>query len=447
MKQIRMCGFFVMIVICVFVISVQAATTPKTFQVCLDRTGGNHLASGDATNAAKYDMAIFNRFVSTDLSGGTWTAIKQLNPNILIYIYNTGIETEGPNCDYDNSVCRYSTFNSTYPSLFLTNGGNRITDPDYTDFWLMDFGSTGTNSYPNLWAQYTKIDIVNNSSVVADGIFGDRCDLLATFKTDKYGGIDIGNGGSVSNAAWITAANYFANTISGLMAPQKLFLNRGGTRFSNGSSGWTALDGMSTPPDAVLEEGAFVVRYGAPSPGAWFFSEDQWKLQIDLMSQIHHSKTVWESHCNMTETQTGTDQDGNSVGFWDAYWYAITSYLIGKNTTDNNSYFAWMEDVNAVLWQNELSTINLGNPIGSYISTKIGSVNIYSRKYANGTVYVNPGTSSATITLSSPGMQLSHSNFTTGVQVSSFTLAPKRGTIVMTAGTSPSPPANIRIVP
>ena len=419
----------------------------KFFQTSLDREGGTNLNAGDPAIIAKYDMVILNRFHYYNLGGNVWGQIKNLNPNILIYVYQVGMETEGPTCAYDNSICRYSLLSTTYPSLFLTNASNSnanhwITDPDYTDFYLMDFGSS---TYSSLWANYTNADIVN-TTVKADGIFVDRCDTVASFKTDQYGGVDIDNEGTVSNAAWVTAMNNFSNSISGLMASQKLFLNRGDTRYANGYNAYLALDGMSTPPDAVLEEGAFAVRWGAPAGGVWFYAEAQWKSQVDLMSQIHRSKTVWEASCLTPQDGNGTDQNNRSFNFWDVYWYAMCSYLIGKNTVDNNSYFQFnveiaAGDANAVTRAGELDTIDLGNALGPYTVSN----HIYSRQFQKGTVFVNPGTASATITIT--GSQLSHANYTTGVRVTSITLPPDRGTIVMTAGTPPSPPTNLRIVP
>ena len=137
----------------------------KFFQTSLDREGGTNLNAGDPAIIAKYDMVILNRFHFYNLGGNVWGQIKNLNPNILIYVYQVGMETEGSSCAYDNSICRYIVFSTTYPSLFLTNASNSnpnhwITDPDYTDFYLMDFGSS---TYSSLWATYTNADIVNTA--------------------------------------------------------------------------------------------------------------------------------------------------------------------------------------------------------------------------------------------------------------------------------------------
>ena len=74
---------------------------------------------------------------------------------------------------------------------------------------------------------------------------------------------------------------------------------------------------------------------------------------------IHHSKTVWEASCRAPQDGNGTDQNRASFNFWDVYWYAMCSYLVGKNTVDNNSYFQFnveiaAGDANAVTRAGEL---------------------------------------------------------------------------------------------
>ena len=459
MKQILIRGTFVILIFFISVISVQAATTPKLFQTCIVLNGGGTLAAGSQTTIAKYDLGIFNRFNYDDLGGNSWAVIKSLNPGMLIYNYEMGEEAASDHDSYGledlNDIGRYNVAmghpmgsrNGNHPEFFLLDAnGNRIYNVNYSiltsnppEYWhLMDFGSSVYQAY---WVWAAGNDIASQKWV-ADGIFADNC--MASPENNSYSATPAKY---PTNASWASAMTGFITGLTAGMATynQRLYLNMGNTRFSDGAGVWQAVNASATPPDAMHEEGGFVVRWGAPSPGAWFYSEDQWKLEIDLMGQIHHSKTVWESHCNMTETQTGTDQNGRSVGFWDAFWYAMCSYLLGKNTVDNNSYLAWVEGGNLVTWYPEWN-INLGNPVGSYTVTKVGSVNVYSRQYQKGTVFVNPGTASATITIT--GSQLSHANYTTGVPVTSITIPPDRGTIVMTAvGTPPSTPTGIRIVP
>ena len=115
----------------------------------------------------------------------------------------------------------------------------------------------------------------------------------------------------------------------------------------NGKAAWLALDSMATPPDVVLEEGAFVTLWGGD---ANFMHEARWKNQVDTLAAISNSKVLFMSHvntgnvngsCSSVENPgaSGTLIPLGTVTFWDALWYAMSSYLLGKNDIADNSYF------------------------------------------------------------------------------------------------------------
>ena len=377
-----------------------AQTTQKLFQTCCLRGGGAQLVAGDPAKIANFDLAILLRFHYDSLGGNVWAQIKAYNPNILIYLYEMGSQMasghDSYGIEYLNDLGRYDnsrghpmgSLDGDHLQLFLLDASNaRLYDPDYsrppTNHWyLMDFGSPTYQAY---WVEGARNDIASQQWV-ADGIFADRCEAIRDFASAKYS----------TTAQWNAAMTSFctgiANDMQGLYG-QKIYCNVGNTRFADGQTAWEALDASAVPPDAILEEGAFAVKWGAPQGGGvWFFSRTEWLGQINLMSQIHHSKVVYESHCSLAEGASGTDQYGNQVGFWDVFWFAMTSYLIGKNTTDNNSYFAFAEDGNTVYFQGELApgAINLGNAVGNYVEVIIGDTHLYRRDFDNGYVYVNP---------------------------------------------------------
>ena len=436
--------------------SAGAATTPKLFQTLCLRGGGDSLVSGDPAKIANFDMVVLNRFAYDELGGNVWAQIKGYNPNILIYLYELGMQSANDQ-DADtiedlNSLGRYNvsrghpmgSLSGNQPQLFLLNAsGNRIADPSYTDDYLMDFGSP---TYQQYWVTAAVNDFVNQKWV-ADGIFVDRCDT-----TQDSGGMTPAK--YPTNATWDPAMNAFSAGITQGMSGynQKLFLNRGCTITADGQAAYIALDASATPPDAVLEEGAFVMNW--TSYAAWFYSEAQWKGEIDLMGQIHHSKTVWESTVNLAEGASATDNYGQPVAFWDAFWYAMCSYLMGKNTVDNNSYFVFQEGGNTVVFQGELTpgAINLGNAVGNYVVTSIGGTNVYRRQYTNGYVYVNPTTTAATVTLPQAGKPLNHANYTLALasipDVTSISLPAHRGVIVMNdSATTPTPTTTTTTTP
>lgn len=399
--------------------SAWAVTPPKLFQTCLVRNGGEPLVSGDAAKIAEYDLAIFNRFFYDNLGGNAWAQIKKLNPATLLYLYEMGIEIASSHdrygIEYLNDLGRYNVsrghpmgaVNTNHPEFFLLDvSGKRIYNSDFStppsQYWyLLDFGSPAYQAY---WAEAARNDIAAQKWAT-DGIFVDNCVSTYTYSSytarpTKY----------PTDALWAPAMVNFVVGISSSMAPykQKLFCNVGNTRLAAGNAAWKAIDASATPPDALHEEGAFVVKWG--NEAALFFQESEWKLQVDLMSQIHHSKVVYESHCKLAEGASGTDNYGKPVTFWDAFWYAMCSYLIGKNTVDNNSYLAWVEGGNTITWHDEWTSIDLGNPVGPYQLLDLGT-HIYTREYSKGFVYVNPtGKDSVPSTLSVARRFLNHSN-------------------------------------
>jgi hypothetical protein len=160
-----------------------------------------------------------------------------------------------------------------------------------------------------------------------------------------------------------------------------------------------------------LEEGAFAVMWG---PWAVQFpQESEWKRQIDTMAALKNSKAAMISHTQLWAGQSGSDNFGNPVSFWQTFWYSLGSYLLGKNDVLNNAYFMFHggdSDYNKIIWYDEYDKIDLGKALGSYAVTTIGGVNIYSREFEKGSVYVNPTGSVASVGLPQVGRQLTHDN-------------------------------------
>src|SRR5260221_22410 len=68
-------------------------------------------------------------------------------------------------------------------------------------------------------------------------------------------------------------------------------------------------------------------------------------------------------------------------------------------------------DYNKIIWYDEYDKIDLGKDLGSYTVTTIGGVNVYSREFEKGYVYVNPSPNNvASVTLPQASRQLTHGN-------------------------------------
>ena len=403
MKQIRI-GLLALIVAAALAIpaGTQAAGSVKFIPTFLVYYGGGlSLVSGDAAKLAKFDLIDIDRFRYQDIGPNTWAAIKAINPDVQIYLYEMGPEApshlDGTLPLYLNGLGRYNvsrghfmgSLNGNHPELFLlNNAGQRVYSVGFSNvganqYWhLMDFGASNYQSY---WINTVKADIVDQPWV-ADGVFVDNCLTRA-----NAGGYSATSALYPTDAAWGVAMNTFAEAITNGMRGygQKLWCNRGETRSTYGSAAWLGLDNGASPPDVLLEEGAFAVEWGADTQ---FFPEPDWKRQIDTIAAIRNSKVAAMSHTKMMDGQSGVDNWGRPVSFAQTLWYALGSFLLAKNDEMGNAYFMFNggSGYNRIWWHDEYDKIDLGRALGGYRVTPVGGVNIYWREFEKGYVYVNP---------------------------------------------------------
>src|SRR6267378_3099509 len=390
-----------------------------TFLVYYGR--GPALVASDAPKLAKFDLIDIARFRYDNIGPNTWAAIKSINPGVQIYLYEMGPETpsylDGTPQLYLNGLGRYDvsrghfmgSLNGNHPELYLLDSsGNRVYSTVFSNvganqYWhLMDFGTVAYQSY---WLTAVKADIVDQPWV-ADGVFVDNCLALA----GGYSGIPSMY---PSNAAWSGAMNSFAEAITAGMHGygQKLWCNRGETGMADGSAAWLALDGSASPPDVLLEPGVFAVASG--SGDVRFYDESQWKRQVDTIGAIRNSRVAMMSHTKLAEGETGTDNWGKPVNYWQTLWYSLGSFLLSKNDELGNAYFMFNggSGYDRIWWYDEYDNIDLGKAIGPYRVATIGSANVYWREFERGYVYVNPTPSDvASVILSQASRQLTRDN-------------------------------------
>ncbi|MBI1942036.1 MAG: hypothetical protein HYS35_00095 [Betaproteobacteria bacterium] len=390
--------------------------------------GGPNLVAGDEQKLARYDLIDIDRWRYSALSPSTWAAVKALNPNVQIYLYEMGPEApshlDSTQQLFLNGLGRHNvsrghsmgSLSGNNPGLFLLNSsGNRIYNIDYSNpsagqYWyLMDFGGAAYQSY---WVEAVRADIANQPWV-ADGIFTDNCTTISY--SGQYSSVSTRY---PTSAAWSAAMNSFAAGITAGVRGfgQKLWCNRSMSTSAEGASAWLALDASANAPDVVLEEGAFAVQWGSAS--VQFFAEDVWKRQVDLMGAIRNSKLALMSHTVLSEGQWGTDNWGRPAGYWQILWYSLGSFLLGKNDTLNSAYFMFNggSGYNRLWWYDEYDRIDLGRAIGPYQVSAIGPVNVYWREFEKGYVYVNPTPYDASaIILPQASRQLTHDNLSAAI--------------------------------
>jgi chitodextrinase len=426
--------------------------------------GGPALVAADAPKLAKFDLIDLDRFRYAEIGSNTWAAVKSINPDVQIYLYEMGPEApahlDGVAQLNLNGLGRYDvsrghfmgSLNGNHPELFLLDAlGNRIyslerSNPGANQYWhLMDFGAPAYQSY---WLTAVKADIVD-MPWVADGVFVDNCFTRAS----------AGNYSAIpslypTNTAWSDAMNSFANAITaGLRGHgQKVWCNRGGTDSVNGAAAWLTLDGTASLPDVLLEGNAFAVD--GESRAVRFHSEMVWKRQVDTLRAISNSKVAVMSHTKLLEDQTGTDNNGNIVTYWQTLWYSLGSFLLAKNDVLGNAYFMFRggSGYNKIWWHDEYDNIDLGKAMGPYAVTTVGSVNVYWREFEKGYVYVNPSRNHvASVTLPQASRLLTRANMSSAPDsipsVSAFALNAHHAAILLKVETPPPPDTTAPTVP
>ncbi len=468
-RALMIVSYFVLLLLAATIsVPARAATTGSdkfipTFLIYYG--GGPALVAADASKLAKFDLIDIDRFRYAEIGSNTWAAIKSLNPAVQIYLYEMGPEAPS-HLDsmaqlYLNGLGRYDvarghfmgSLNGSRPDLFLLDStGNRIynlesSNPSANQYWyLMDFGSTAYQSY---WLAAVKADIIDQPWA-ADGVFAEGCQPLAN--DGDYSALPALY---PTNAAWSDAMNYFARSITaGLFGyGQKLWCNRSnGSRSVDGAAAWLALDQSASPPDVVLEEGAFAVGWG--SGAVQFYPESQWKRQVDTLHAISNSKVAALSHTKLLEGQSGVDNFGKPVTYWQALWYSLGSFLLTKNDALGNAYFMFRggSGYNKIWWHDEYDHIDLGKAVGPYTVTRIGSANVYWREFEKGYVYVNPTTkNAASVPLPQASRPLTRTNMSSApdsiASVSAIGLNSHRAAILLKVASAPAPDTMAPTVP
>lgn len=408
-----------------------AATALQTFLVL---SGYPPFNSTDVPKLAKYDLLAVgvhraNQIPFAGKTFGTWDAIRAVNPNTKIFLYKTGFEQANWEDREDaaslGSLGRYNvsrghsmgSLNGNQTQFFLKDAsGRRIYNAAYSSgtsvLYVLDFGNA---LYAKYWLEGISADVVGKPWA-ANGLMVDGAYPIV----DKYSYSATPVKYPTDSVWWAGMEKFIAALGTGLRARGQIFwCNMGNTRDPVGNAAWRSLDqkSLGLRPDIVLEEGAFVAAWG---PGqAQFFEENQWKQQVELLRTIRNYKLAFHSHTNLDGVQTtrGFDANGKAFDFWQALWYSVGSFLLGRNDVLNNAYFMFSDDnYDRLWWFDEYERIDLGKALGDYqvkVVTNGGkAVNVYWRNFQRGYVFVNPNQTTDVVNVALPSAlrQLTHSN-------------------------------------
>ena len=229
------------------------------------------------------------------------------------------------------------SLNGDNNNLFLFDSkGYRIRTKVKPNIYWLDFGNSSFHKY----SVEATVSDNNNQPWSADGVFSD----MNSFKMFNVSAVP-----SKYNTPEKWVAGIKSNIIamsSGLHASGlKFAANSGPTYDLLGSDAWLAMDKSASPPDVLLEEAAFAVCFG---PGdIQFYGEGMWKKQLDLLGSLNKINACFMAGTDIARGQNGVDNLGKSFNFYDALWYALGSYLVGKNDLENNSFFQFYPSAQA----------------------------------------------------------------------------------------------------
>jgi hypothetical protein len=241
---------------------------------------------------------------------------------------------------------------------------------------------------------------------------------------------------------------YATETIRDGYPDQDMYFNVGGAGDTASAAAWATLDGLpsTSRPTGLLEEDAFVVHYGANEAQYWLV--DKWLKQVNTLRSTSNLNAVFESHTDMlplTGRDTGNDMNNEPLTYWSTFWYAMSSYLLGKNDIDGNSYFVFYHYGNSgadavYLRYPDENDLDIGKAVADYASQSVSAtdsstITIYKREYEKGWVFVNPNAKdSVSFTLPDIGKPIDHDTFQDPVDIANTdTLAvPRhRGIVVL----------------
>lgn len=306
------------------------------------------------------------------------------------------------------------------------------------DFWE----ASGTSTIPPTPNPVDSVAVGSTRPWLANGLFVDVAAL-----TDE-----LHVGSKYNPTQWATAAQSFiANVTTAIRSDypdQDLYYNAGGSGTTEGAAAWAYLDGLSSAsrPTGLLEEDGFVVAYSAAQ--AQFWPADKWLKQVNTLRATSHLNAINESHVDLLpDGPSGKDLSGHDVTYWDAFWYAMTSYLLGKNEEAGNSYFSFFIKSEAAGWLDaryrDENDLDIGKAVGNYSSQTVAATSgstpstatIYKREYEKGWVFVNPyPVNTVAFALPEVGKPIDHLTFQDPINVvntNTLSLQANRGLVVL----------------
>ena len=357
------------------------------------------------------DMSRYKYVILNSWDAPLLPALKAQNPGLKALVYKNVSFTVSYGCQngqdlpYQTTGVGYCDADQHHPDWFITDSaGHRLNSSGYPQAWIMDVGNS---AYQAKWLQNVVADAHAGGW---DGVFMDDTDADMSWHL---------NGRTM--ARYPTAASWRAATRSMLASVGPGLTSAGLLAVPNLYTPWASdYDAQATWRDWLqfVSGGAqeYYSKWGSGSSG-WFSGND-WTFRQGFQTITEQAGKLFLgiTYAPSGDTRTMTWARANFLLLDDP---ANAGALVYELSNPEN------QDPYSPVW-----AADIGTPSGARFS--VGSA--WRRNYSNGTVVVNPTTSTVTVDLGGTYYR------DDGTATSSVTLGPTTGAILSSNGQPPPPP-------
>jgi hypothetical protein len=379
-------------------------------------TGSGRTTTGAlriCTNCAQQggDLSHYDYVILNSWDAAMIPALKAKNPNLKALVYKNLSFTVSYTCSGGADNARlptgvgYCDANSNHADWFLTDpAGLRINSRYFTQHWLMDVGNP---AYQNLWRENVAADLRAGGW---DGVFADDTDAIIAWHLgsrtiERY----------PNDAAWRAATrSMLANVGPALRSSGFLVV-------PNLSAPWASdYDAQATWRDWIqFTSGAaqeYYTKWGTTS-SSWFANGD-WTFRQQFQAITEQAGKIF---LGITYAPKSDER---------SMLYARANFLLFDEPANGGALVFQATDPEAQDPYATDWTSDPGSPVGSRF--QVGAA--WRRNFSNGTVVVNPTSSTVSVQLERP-YTLPDGSFTTSV-----TLGATSAAILQSVGATALPP-------
>lgn len=326
------------------------------------------------TNGTQFVASHFD-FVDLGLDFTGVANIKAAHPDIIVIGYIDFYSIAPWNTDYYNLI----TTSKESWMLHTTPGGRDPLPSDlvpanrvaYDSSYVMDFSNAEWRAFFINWLQ-GKIA----ANPLYDGVFADNVQPVFILDWNPYP-MPSGNAYPINFVAnWDTYMAQFTQAVKSALGSKIMIIN--------------SPEDVSEPIGRFLPyaDGECMEHFAHVQNDAYNVFNRNVVSQMQILDTIH---TNFPSKVNMV--YAGSDYNATDANNYNLMLYCLAGYLLSFNDKDNFSFGMLNYDTKRRQYYPELD-VQLGSPTGPRYTV---SGTLMARNFANGTVYLNYGTSPVTV--------------------------------------------------